>query len=359
MGHVPGRAGSFSHGGREERQVKAYNAAVPNLAELTALLQITLPPERVLAMVVETVGHTLNAWDVSIWLKRLDTGEYELAAQRHAPEAASRAPGGPGYVRFPIADDGDVIGELVIVPDPAAPPLTAERQAELADIARYTAPTVHVVRMMHDLRRARERLVLAREEERRRLRRDLHDTIGPTLAALNLKAGALRTTLTRDPALAAAQMNELREQIRSVITDIRRVVYNLRPPALDELGLLPAIREQAAQFSTQELRVMVEAPERLPALPAAVEVATYRIVLEALTNVARHAQARHCWIRLNVADQVYIDVTDDGVGLPDEHRAGVGLASMRERAAELGGVCEFRPAPNGGLRLLAQLPLNL
>lgn len=331
----------------------------PALRDLKALLQVTLPPERVLATVVETLGCTLNAWNVSIWLKRLDTGEYELAAQHHGPDATPPPePGGPGYLRLPITDDHEVVGELVIVPDPATP-VIAKTHTELADIARQTAPTVQVVRMMHDLRRARERLVLAREEERRRLRRDLHDTIGPTLAALNLRAGALRTTIACDPAQAVAEMGELREQIRSVITDIRRVVYDLRPPALDELGLLPAIREQATQFSGHGLQVLVEAPEQLPPLPAAVEVAAYRIVLEALTNVARHAQAQRCWIRLSVADQVYIDVTDDGVGLPDAYRAGVGIGSMRERAAELGGMCELRPAPSGGVRLLAQLPLNL
>lgn len=331
----------------------------PALRDLNALLQVTLPPERVLATVVETIGRTLNAWNVSIWLKRLDTGEYELAAKhRGSPFSAPTEPGGQSYVRLPIADDQEIVGELVIVPDPATP-VTAEMLESLTVIARQCATTVNVVRMMHDLRRARERLVLAREEERRRLRRDLHDTIGPTLAALNLRAGALRTTITRDPAQAVAEMSELREQIRSVITDIRRVVYDLRPPALDELGLLPAIREQAAQFSAHGLQVLVEAPEQLPPLPAAVEVAAYRIVLEALTNVARHAQAQHCWIRLSVADRVYIDVTDDGAGLPAELRAGVGITSMRERAAELGGVCEFRPGPNGGARLLAQLPLNL
>jgi signal transduction histidine kinase len=213
------------------------------------------------------------------------------------------------------------------------------------------------MRMTTDLQRARERLVLAREEERRRLRRNLHDTIGPTLAALNLKAGAVRGLIERDPTAALAHMSELREQIRSVIADIRRVVYDLRPPALDELGMLPAIREQAAQFSVEGLQVSVDAPDYLPTLPAALEVAAYRIVLEALTNVARHAQAQHCWIRLSLEDELQIEVTDDGVGLPPMIRAGVGLTSMRERAAELGGQCVFEPRPGGGTRVLADLPL--
>jgi signal transduction histidine kinase len=202
-------------------------------------------------------------------------------------------------------------------------------------------------------------LVLAREEERRRLRRNLHDTIGPTLAALNLKAGAVRALIAREPDAALMQMTELREQIRTVITDIRRVVYDLRPPALDELGMLTAIREQAAQFSMDGLHVSVEAPESLPALPAALEVAAYHIITEALTNVVRHARARQCWIRLSMTDVINIAVTDDGIGMPPMLRAGVGLASIRERAAELGGTCLFEAAPGGGTRVLARLPLSV
>ncbi len=161
----------------------------------------------------------------------------------------------------------------------------------------------------------------------------------------------------------------LKIDIEATITDIRRLVYDLRPPALDELGLVGAIRERVAQHPFRpapddsvgcdtELQVMVDAPDSLRALPAAVEVAAYRIAQEALTNVVRHARARTCIIRLAVEDPALrLEVTDDGAGLPSERRAGVGLLSMRERAEELGGSLVAEALPAGGTRVLACLPL--
>jgi signal transduction histidine kinase len=249
------------------------------------------------------------------------------------------------------------VGLLLVVPDDDHPPTPAERHL-LATIARGAGSAAQVVRQEHDLQLGRERLVLAREEERRRLRRNLHDSIGPTLAALSLRAGSVRNLIEQDLPTAQEQLNELRELIHVVITDIRRVVYNLRPPALDELGMLPAIQEQAGQSSTGGLQVSVHAPDQMPPLSAAAEVATYRIVMEALTNVERHAHARHCRISLSVNDQVCIEVVDDGVGLLPNHRAGVGIASMRERVAELGGSFTIDSPAEGGTRVLAFLPAS-
>jgi signal transduction histidine kinase len=164
-------------------------------------------------------------------------------------------------------------------------------------------------------------------------------------------------------------VGELRTELRAAIADIRRLVYDLRPPALDELGLLDAIRERAAQCHTGEagagsgdggsgLTVTVEAAEPFPALPAAVEVATYRIVVEALTNAVRHARATTCTVRLALSDHtVVIEVDDDGIGLPADHTPGVGLVSMRERAAELGGSCVVSARSDGGTRVAAHLPV--
>jgi signal transduction histidine kinase len=137
-------------------------------------------------------------------------------------------------------------------------------------------------------------------------------------------------------------------------------VYALRPPALDEFGLVGAIREHAGQINGPGgLHVAVDAPETLPPLPAAAEVAAYRIALEALANVVRHAQATVCRVRVTVDDDVLkIEVADDGVGLPPEHRAGVGIAAMRERAAELGGELRIRTGDAGGTHVSARLPLT-
>src|SRR5947209_14365002 len=164
---------------------------------------------------------------------------------------------------------------------------------------------------------ARVRLVTAREEERRRLRRDLHDGLGPTLAALTLKIGAARKLLTRDVTAADTLLLELNGDIETTVSDIRRLVSNMRPPSLDELGLVGAIRERVAQSThTREadhvdgLHILVEAPESLPMLPAAVEVAAYRIVQESLTNVVRHAHASACRIHLSLNELLSLEIRD-------------------------------------------------
>ncbi|MBK9710633.1 MAG: sensor histidine kinase [Kouleothrix sp.] len=164
--------------------------------------------------------------------------------------------------------------------------------------------------------------------------------------------------IERAPESAAGLLAELKTQTQTAVADIRRLVYELRPPALDELGLVGALREQARQYALGELSVTVAAPDGLPALPAAVEVAAYRIALEALTNVVRHADARNCQVLLRLgAGGLELLVEDDGCGIAPERLAGVGLHSMRERAAELGGSCEIASAPGGGTRVRALLPL--
>ena len=207
-------------------------------------------------------------------------------------------------------------------------------------------------------------MVSAREEERRRLRRDLHDGLGPTLAGQTLKVGAIRNLLTSDPSAADRLLLELGGEIESAIADIRRLVYALRPPALDELGLLAALRAEAQGASGSggdpetKLSVTVDAPNTFPPLPAAVEVAAYRIACEALTNTIRHAHATSCRIRLMLDDALRVEISDNGIGLPVERRTGVGLISMRERAEELGGACVITAAPGRGVHVLVTLPLE-
>ena len=195
----------------------------------------------------------------------------------------------------------------------------------------------------------------AREEERRRIRRDLHDGLGPTLASLRMQLGALRRVLRDDPTAAEAQVDELRQDVASATTDIRRLVHDLRPPMLDEHGLAGALRDLGRVLEPGMLTL--ELPASLPPLAAAVEVAAYRIASEAVHNVAKHAQATHCTLRLVLTDAALVlDIIDDGVGMARQNGAGVGLASMRERAAELGGMLSITPNPAGGTRVSATIP---
>jgi signal transduction histidine kinase len=198
--------------------------------------------------------------------------------------------------------------------------------------------------------------VAAREEERRRLRRDLHDGIGPTLASLVQQLDVASRLVPRDPESAVSLLIDLKAQTRTTVGDIRRLVYALRPPALDELGLVSAIREHAAQhLEPTGLHVTMSAPASFRHSPR--RSRSRRSVLEALTNAVRHANARSCSVRLTCGPDLVIEILDDGHGLPEVVRAGVGLASMHDRAAELGGECVVERAPDAGTRVWARLPL--
>jgi signal transduction histidine kinase len=165
--------------------------------------------------------------------------------------------------------------------------------------------------------------------------------------------------LRRDPTAAEAVLDDLMTRTHEAGEDVRRLVYELRPPALDDLGLVGAIREAAiGVLPAIEPQVVVETLQPLPPMPAAVELAAYRIAQAGLANVASHADARTCSVRLWLDDAALnVEVLDDGRGLPKSVRAGVGLVSMRERAAELGGSCSIDSAAGGGTRVLARLPL--
>jgi signal transduction histidine kinase len=342
------------------------------LAHLGRRLEGTLAPEAVLPSLVETIAQALKLPYTGIALRtenreRASTGstddEFEIAATcGEIPLTLS-----PEHlVTLSLVYQGERVGQLILAPRaPGEAFSTADRRL-LDDLARQAGVAVHAVRLTTDLPRAtadlqrsRERLVTTREEERRRLRRDLHDGLGPTLASLAQRLDTARGLVPHDPDAAVGLLGDLKGQIKATITEIRRVAYALRPPALDELGLVPALREHVAHYDQANgLSVALEAPDELPPLPAAVEVAAYRIVLEALTNVARHAHARSCCIRLSLAAGLCLDIIDDGCGLPAGCRAGVGLTAMRERAAELGGECHIEPSAVRGTRVWARLPVS-
>jgi signal transduction histidine kinase len=319
------------------------------VSRLGRRLEATLAPDTVLPTVVETIAQALKLPYAAILLK--DGQDFRTAASYGSPRGEPET--------LPLVYQREEIGRLVLSPRSPGESFSDADRSLLGDLARQAEVAVHAVRLTADLQRSRERLVATREEERRRLRRDLHDGLGAQLAGLNVQAGALRRLIPRDPDAADELVGELRHELRSAIADIRRLVYDLRPPALDDLGLVEAVRQLAERYASKDepLRVMLETPENLPDLPAAVEVAVYRITQEALTNVARHAQAQSCVVRLAVNDDVTLEIVDDGDGIPAQRSAGVGLTSMHERASELGGSCVVQSVPRGGTQVLVYLPL--
>ena len=226
----------------------------------------------------------------------------------------------------------------------------------LAGVAPQLAAAAETVRLQHSLARARERVVRAREEERRRLRRDLHDVLGPALAGVGLGLDAVRSRAPRDPAGADELIVQVQDEVRACVGEIRKIIEGLRPPVLDERGLVGALHEHAERIASRaDLRVTVDGAD-LPALPAAVEVVAYLIGQEALTNAVRHAGARHIAVTVRADDvELLLEVTDDGIGLPEQRRSGVGLHSMAERAAEIGG--DVVVTSGEGTRVRARLPL--
>ncbi|RME60159.1 MAG: sensor histidine kinase, partial [Caldilineae bacterium] len=305
-------------------------------------------PERILPTLVETIATALKLPYVALWLPESDS--------RWEPAAVYGRPGGE-QVLIPLLHQNREIGHLAVCPRGPGERFSREDERLLAAIAQLAATTVQAARLSLELQQSRRQIVTSREEERRRLRRDLHDGLGPVLASVALQADTARDLAESDPEAAKAILTSIMDQAQAAVSDVRRLVYNLRPPALDELGLVDALR-QFAQTVQGKLTVAIETPEHLPTLPAAVEVAAYHIVREAVNNVVKHAQASHCQVTLAVADEgLHLSVEDDGIGAPDETVSGVGLLSMQERAAELGGRCDIHRLSGGGTRVTAILPL--
>ena len=329
------------------------------LRRLARRLEASIDPQTVLPTLVEAVADALRSPYVAIEFGR--DGESRAEAAYGVVPVDVQGP--RDVVRVPIVYRGRPVGQLVLALRAANEPYSAADERLLADLAGQAAPAVEAVRLTADLRRSREELVAAREEERRRLRRDLHDELGPALAGSMMKLGAARTLVPSDPARAGELLDGLEADVRGMIEEIRRIAHNLRPPALDELGLVGLLRQHVASFDGgapgRGLHVSLDAPDEVPPLPAAVEVAGLRIALEGLTNIARHSGATRARVNLAIdGDWLVVAVADNGMGIPEDAPPGVGLISMRERATELGGRLVLRPADGGGTVVEARLPLG-
>jgi signal transduction histidine kinase len=273
---------------------------------------------------------------------------------------------------LPIVHGGEELGTLMVSSRSPDEAFTADDRRLLDVLIRQAGPIVQNVKMnmgmellAASLQESRERLVLAREEERLHIRRNLHDDLAPKLLSLSFNVAAAEQYVKKSPDQALALLGELRTVIRTTVDEIRTMVHDLRPPTLDEFGLLGSIQariDDIQKTAADGFAVELIAPTQLPSLPAAVEVAAYRIITEALVNVLKHARASRCSVTINInaGKELQITVADNGVGLPavikPSGKGGIGLKSMRERTAELGGQCFFEKIDSGGTRITALLP---
>jgi signal transduction histidine kinase len=266
-----------------------------------------------------------------------------------------RGAAGADVVTTPLTYGGVEVGQLVV----SGTDLPRGERRLLEHLARQAAVAVHSVLLARAAAQARAQTATAREEERRRLRRDLHDGLGPALAAVALQAETARDLVPQDPAAAVALLDRLVPRLNEAVRDVRTIVHDLRPPTLDELGLAGSVRELATRFATPTRSISVDA-EELEVLPAAVDLAAYRIVAECLANAAKHSSASSVRLALRrSASTLLVEVRDDGVGLVSGAVPGVGLRSMRERAEELGGSCTVQRGEGGsGTTVVATLPLQ-
>ncbi len=323
------------------------------LSRLGRRLEEVQDPAALLAAGTATVKEALQLSYVGI---EVDGGHaYELGTPPAAP------------VTLPLTAGGEPVGRLRLGPRAGESSLGGRDLRLLADLARQIAVAAAAVRagdrahrLAEDLRRSREHLVVAREEERRRLRRDLHDGLGPTLAGLTMRAEAAQALDGTGSPGAGQLLDEIITDAQTAVADVRRLVEGLRPPALDTLGLAGALDAHLAGRPGGEGPLVRFAPPRdLPPLGAATEVAAYRIAVEAVANARRHARAGTVEVSLaRHGDRLVVRVDADGRGLAAGTPGGVGMHSMRERAEELGGTLTVGGRPGGGTRVRADLPLN-
>ncbi|WP_210480543.1 histidine kinase [Naasia sp. SYSU D00948] len=316
------------------------------VTRLAARLEVARGLPAQLEAIAEAVADAFASPSVEL---RVERGGLVAVAALHGSDAART-------VELPLEYRGTAIGRILLAP--GRRPRLSERDQRLLDaVIRQAAAAATEAEASVELRRIRRELVLSREAERLRLRRDLHDGLGPLVASIRLRVETAANLLDSAPDSAEALLAGAADDAAEAVREVRRIVDGLRPPALDDLGVAGAIRAQANRFSGERGRVRTSI-ELSGAMPAAVEIAAYRIVSEALANAARHAGASRVEVEVvGTSEGVSLRIADDGVGIGDAPRLGTGLASQRERAEELGGTWRVARRPDGGTEVVAWLPV--
>ncbi|RIV40042.1 sensor histidine kinase [Micromonospora radicis] len=322
------------------------------LTRLGGLLERTGQPHAVPALLTDTIARSLRVPYVAVEVDGPETGDPPNGDPAR-PQAVHGTPT-TSVERFDMLLHGDRVGQLVVAHRRAGDRFTPMERRILADVARQATVAVATARLIRQLQQSREALVLAREEERRRLRRDLHDGLGPTFAGMSMQVRAASKLPAGSHRLGPI-LDGLADDLRTCTAEVRRLVDQLRPAALDQ-GLESALRLECRRFDSPQLAMDLRVEGELRTLPAAVEVAAYRIVTEALSNVARHARASRCEVRVRRDGGLLVEVADDGIGVVRPRAGGVGLESIRHRAAELGGSCEISAGAPGGTVVRVRLP---
>jgi len=317
------------------------------IARLSELLGHTAEPTKVLPSLVNAIAESLRVPYVAVELD----GPYSprLAAQHGKPTDDVES--------IAMLAHGERVGRLLVAQRRPGDRFSRREHRLLEDVALHAAVAAEGLRLIHDLQESRERLVVAREEERRCLRRELHDGVGPGLVGMSMELQAARRLLDA-PARADELLGILANDLALCMSEVRQLVDQLRPAALDN-GLEAALRLECKRFDNPGLAVSLTGDSHLGALPAAIEVAVYRVVGEALTNVARHSAARNCRITVATGRNLTVEIADDGTGMPASIRHGIGINSMRERVAELGGSLDLETSPKRGTTVRIRLPLGV
>lgn len=321
------------------------------ISRLGEHLEATLVPDAILPAIVETVAQALKLPYAAI---ELQEGEQtRLAASYGTPVDPS--------LRIPLRYQQDTIGQLLLASRSPGESFSSADRRLLDDLARQAGTAAHAVRLSADLQRSRERIVLAQEEERRRLARELHDSVSQALYGISLGVHTARMQLDRDPKDLAESLDYVLELAEAALIEMRALIFELRPESLETEGLVTALGKQAASLrARQGIIVRVNLGEE-PDVPLEVKQDLYRIAQEALHNTVKHARASQVEIHLQqVGEVVTVEVSDNGRGFDAtaSFPGHLGLHSMQERVKSLGGELKIESAPGQGTRIRAQVPVH-